>query len=67
MVECYSSLKDTMAYYGNETSPGAHFPFNFFLIKQFDQQSDAAKVYDIVKSWMKSMPKNQWANWVVGT
>lgn len=54
-----------MAYYGNATSPGAHFPFNFMFIVNFDQQSDASKVYNMIKTWMISMPENQWANWVV--
>lgn len=65
MVECYSPFNKTMAYYGNKTSPGAHFPFNFMFIVDFDQQSDASKVYNIIKAWMTSMPENEWANWVV--
>ncbi|XP_025200270.1 maltase A1-like [Melanaphis sacchari] len=66
MVECYSPFNNTMLYYGNQSSPGAHFPFNFLFINTFDQQSDAAKVYDIIKSWMKGMPSGMWPNWVLG-
>lgn len=66
MVECYSPLNKTMMYYGNETSPGAHFPFNFLFINSFDQQSDAYEVNNMIKSWMLNMPKNKWANWVIG-
>lgn len=65
MVECYSPLNKTMLYYGNTTSPGAHFPFNFLLISSFDRQSDAYQVNDMVKSWMLNMPEGSWANWVV--
>jgi len=65
MVECYSSMEDTMKYYGNMTSPGAHFPFNFLLITSFNQQSNAYDVYDMIKSWMINMPENKWPNWVV--
>lgn len=65
MVECYSPLDVVMKYYGNETSNGAHFPFNFMFIVQFNRQSDAEHVYDLVKYWMTNMPEDKWANWVV--
>jgi len=66
MVECYSPLDTVMKYYGNDTSPGAHFPFNFMFIKQFNRESNAYDVYNYVKFWMKNMPKDKWANWVLG-
>ncbi|KAF0767588.1 maltase 2-like [Aphis craccivora] len=66
MVECYSPMNNTMLYYGNKTSPGAHFPFNFLLINSIDQQSDAYDVRDLIKTWMLSMPENMWPNWVIG-
>lgn len=65
MVECYSPLDLVMKYYGNETSDGAHFPFNFMFIVQFNRQSDAEDVYNLVKYWMTHMPAGKWANWVV--
>jgi len=65
MVECYSPLFNTMRYYGNSSSPGAHFPFNFLLINAFNQQSDAYDVDNVIKSWMLNMPEGQWPNWVV--
>lgn len=65
MVECYSPFDKTMLYYGNHTSPGAHFPFNFLFIGTFDQQSDAAKVHNMIKSWIQGMPAGMWPNWVV--
>lgn len=65
MVECYSPLEKTMMYYGNDTAPGAHFPFNFLLISMFNEQSDAYDVDQVIKSWMLNMPKNHWPNWVV--
>lgn len=65
MAECYSPFDKTMMYYGNQTSPGAHFPFNFLFITTFNEQSDAYKVKDIIKSWIQGMPKGMWSNWVV--
>lgn len=65
MVECYSPLDIVMGYYGNDTTKGAHFPFNFMFVNQFSQQSDAYQVYDMVKFWMTHMPKDKWPNWVV--
>lgn len=65
MVECYSPFNKTMMYYGNQTHPGAHFPFNFLFIGTFDQQSDAYQVKNMIKNWMKGMPKGMWPNWVV--
>lgn len=65
MVECYAPLDKTMEYYGNSTSPAAHFPFNFLLISKFNQQSDAYDINDMIKSWMQNMPEGMWPNWVV--
>ncbi|VVC30062.1 Glycoside hydrolase superfamily,Glycosyl hydrolase, family 13, catalytic domain [Cinara cedri] len=66
MVECYSPFDKTMRYYGNQSSPGAHFPFNFMFIGTFDQQSNAPKVHNIIKSWFEGMPNGMWPNWVLG-
>lgn len=52
-------------YYGTNSEPGAHFPFNFLFIGTFDQQSDAAKVHSMIKSWIHGMPTGMWPNWVV--
>lgn len=65
MVECYSPIDKVMGYYGNDTAPGAHFPFNFLFIHDLNRQSDAYAVADMIKLWMKNMPKKMWPNWVV--
>jgi alpha-glucosidase len=66
MVECYSPFDKTLMYYGSNSEPGAHFPFNFLFIGTFDQQSDAGKVHNMIKSWIQGMPKGMWPNWVLG-
>ncbi|XP_022164993.1 maltase 2-like [Myzus persicae] len=66
VVECHSPLDKVLLYYGNKTSPGAHFPFNFLFIETFNQQSDAASVHNMIKYWMQNMPNGTWPNWVLG-
>lgn len=65
MVDVYSDVKNTMKYYGNSTSPGAHFPINFNFITKFNKQSNAYDVDAIIKSWMLNMPDGCWPNWIV--
>lgn len=61
-----------MKYYGNDTSPGANFPFNFLFVSTltsttptFHLESDANDVSDLIKLWMLNLPENKWPNWVV--
>lgn len=65
VVECHSPLDKVLLYYGNATSPGAHFPFNFLFIETFNQQSDAAAVHSMIKYWMQNMLDGTWPNWIV--
>ncbi|XP_050420831.1 maltase 2-like [Adelges cooleyi] len=66
MVECYSPVDKTMQYYGNDTALGAHFPFNFFFIKDFNRQSDAKQMRNVIASWLTNIPSGKWPNWVIG-
>ncbi|XP_050543700.1 maltase A1-like [Daktulosphaira vitifoliae] len=66
MVETYSPIDKIMKYYGTDARPGAHFPFNFFFIQQFNRQSNASKAIDIVASWLDNLPAGKWPNWVFG-
>jgi hypothetical protein len=65
MVESYAKIELNMLYYGTETTKGAHFPFNFELIKQAKKDSTAADYKTIVEEWLTKMPAGQMANWVV--
>lgn len=65
MAEAYTSVEDTMKYYGNESTPIAHFPFNFFFISNLHKGSFAKNFYDTVLLWLDNMPKGNWPNWVV--
>lgn len=64
IVEAYTTLENTMKYYGNKTKPGAHMPFNFILTNLNDQ-SKAVDFNDSVLKWLDNMPEGKWANWVV--
>lgn len=67
MTEAYTTLENTMLYYGNadQTRHGAHFSFNFILITDLNVDSSAQDFVNAVKKWMKVMPSQYTANWVV--
>lgn len=63
--EAYTSLDNTMKYYGDKTNLGSHMPFNFGLITNLNKQSKASDFCDSVHEWLDNMPHGKWANWVV--
>jgi alpha-glucosidase len=65
MTEAYTTLDNTMKYYGNETVNGSHMPFNFQIILNLRSWSTASNVNDVIRSWMDHLPKGRTANWVV--
>jgi hypothetical protein len=64
MTEAYASVNETMAYYGNDTNPGAHFTFNFNLVSS---PSSAQDFDNLVHQWVDNVPKGRQSNWVVST
>lgn len=62
MTEAYSSLPNTIKYYNY----GSNVPFNFKYITDANVNSSAAKFQEIADTWLKSMPKDGIANWVMG-
>jgi len=66
MVEIgHSSLNETMAYYGNNTRPGAHFPCNVDLILEISNASKASSYKSVIEKWTLNVPAGHWSNWVV--
>lgn len=67
MTEAYTTIENTMLYYGNEETDkiGAHFSFNFFLITDIQPQSNAKEIVTQIKRWLTYMPLDYTANWVV--
>ncbi|XP_058984695.1 maltase 2 isoform X2 [Musca domestica] len=66
MTEAYADLKFLMDYYENaDGSKGPHFPFNFFLLTDISQTSDARDYVFNIQKWLTYMPRNHVANWVM--
>ncbi|XP_001943317.1 maltase A1 isoform X1 [Acyrthosiphon pisum] len=66
ITEAYTSMENTMRYYGDETSLGAHMPFNFGLIDRLNEYSNATKFNEAINNWLDNMPEGKCANWVIG-
>ncbi|ALC40929.1 Mal-A5, partial [Drosophila busckii] len=66
LAETYSPIDIVMQYYGNATAEGAQLPFNFLLISDINNSSNAEAYAQTVLKWLQHMPKNRTANWVLG-
>lgn len=66
MAETYSPIDIVMQYYGNATAEGAQLPFNFLLISELSNSSNAHAYEGTVLKWLQHMPKGRTANWVLG-
>jgi alpha-glucosidase len=65
MSEASPDLGLTMRYYGNDTVDIIHFPFNFYLIWEINNTTDAAGVESAIRHWLDNMPAGRTANYVV--
>jgi len=65
LMEAMSSVDYVMQYYGNGTSEGAHFPFNFNLAF-LDKNANARVLEDNIVGWFNNLPEGRVTNWVVG-
>lgn len=65
MTEAYTSLENTLLFYGTDKINGAHIPFNFELISYTNKDSPAADYKKNIDSWMDKKPADKVANWVV--
>lgn len=63
MTEAYSNLTFTMKYY---TRSEAHFPFNFGIIENVWDNTNARSVKETIDNWMWALPAGKAANWVIG-
>jgi alpha-glucosidase len=66
MVEAAARLDLQMQYYGNGSTLGAQIPFNFELMLKLNKSSKAQDYKTLIEQWLKAMPANQMANWVLG-
>lgn len=67
MTEAYTSLPNTLRFYGNATALGSQIPFNFELISNTNIGSKAGDYKKNIDNWMNGMPTGSEyrANWVV--
>ncbi|XP_068423885.1 amino acid transporter heavy chain SLC3A1 [Clinocottus analis] len=61
----YHEVDKTMMYYSTPLVQESDFPFNFYLL-DLPQNTSGSWVQLLVQLWMSNMPKDQWANWLVG-
>ncbi|XP_062137455.1 maltase A3 [Drosophila sulfurigaster albostrigata] len=66
LAETYSPIDIVMQYYGNATAEGAQLPFNFRLISDISNNSNAESYEWTILQWLQHMPKGRTANWVLG-
>ncbi|XP_076656311.1 alpha glucosidase 2 [Halictus rubicundus] len=62
MTEAYTSLDDTIKYYNY----GSNIPFNFKYITDANAKSSSEQFKKIAEDWIKAMPQDGTANWVMG-
>lgn len=65
MTESYAEIPMQQRFYGDGIRNGSYVPFNFEMIKTMNQQSTAKQYKAAVDAWLKNMPKDVEANWVV--
>lgn len=65
MTEAYSTLENIQRYYGDGIRNGSQIPFNFHLLTQTYKDSKATVYKRLIDEWLKNMPKDVEANWVV--
>ncbi|EDW60854.1 maltase A3 [Drosophila virilis] len=66
LAETYSPIDIVMQYYGNATAEGAQLPFNFLLITEISNKSNAVDYAQTIQKWLQHMPQGRTANWVLG-
>jgi alpha-glucosidase len=65
MTESWSDIDKQQKFYGNGNRNGSHIPFNFEMMKKMNKESGAKDYKSAVDAWLKDMPKDVEANWVV--
>lgn len=63
-VEDYNKPETLMRYFGDETHPGAHIPFNFLPLLFFSFKSNSTVIEKVIRAWTDVFPEGYY-NWVV--
>ena len=62
--EIYSDPKNVMSFFGTEEKPEFTFPFNFFLLGNWEWTG--ISVANVIATWIDNQPEFGWPNWVLG-
>lgn len=66
MTEAYTTLDNTIRFFGTPARYGSHIPFNFELISKMKKTSAASDFQKTIHSWLDKIPVNYPSNWVLG-
>ncbi|XP_018572789.1 maltase 2 [Anoplophora glabripennis] len=68
MTETYTSIENTLLYYGlsNGTRKGAHFAFNFNFITKIAKGFNVEDLTACISEWLDNLPSIYTSNWVLG-
>lgn len=66
LVEAYTTFDKTIEYYGNQSFPIAHAPFNFDFITSINISSNARDFDRYIVRWLDQLQYGRWPNWVIG-
>lgn len=67
MTEAYTDTAEAaVLYYGNSTTNGAHFTFNFNLITDLSLNFTADNIITTINKWLSHLDKKYVSNWVLG-
>uniref|UniRef100_A0A7G3ADM9 alpha-glucosidase n=1 Tax=Lutzomyia longipalpis TaxID=7200 RepID=A0A7G3ADM9_LUTLO len=66
LTEAYTDIDILMQYYGNGVKNGSHVPFNFYMIMNLKNHSNAIDFDENIKLWLKKLPNKSVPNWVMG-
>ncbi|XP_055372555.1 maltase A3-like [Condylostylus longicornis] len=67
LTEQWSNLTVTMKYYGSDEGKlGAHVPFNFFIIQNINNETNAKQYAETINLWLDQMNDKRIPNWVLG-
>lgn len=62
--EIFLPLPELVRYYGTDSAPGVHLPFNFRLL---EAAWDASGIAQWIAEYEAALPPGAWPNWVMGS
>ncbi|XP_073813075.1 maltase A1-like [Musca autumnalis] len=66
LTEAYTSFENILRFYGDGVRNGSHVPFNFDFLTNVLYNTPAEDIVAHITKWLNAMPKDVYANWVLG-